>query len=62
MRSYNQIESALKSRNLRTKLQHIENEPENRLTLPPFLLEITLSHLAGTEPDMRIFELSDNRA
>ena len=63
MRSYNQIESALKSRNLRTKLQHIENEPEESFDSAAILTRNQpCPTWLGLSRDMRIFELSDNRA
>lgn len=62
LRSYSQIESEIKKRNLKSKLQQIENEPEESF-------ESAAKHTRnqpcptwlGLSRDMRIFELMDNR-
>ncbi len=62
MRSYDEIETALKTRNRRTKLQQIENEPEETFDSAAIRTRNQpCPTWLGLSRDMRIFELSDNR-
>jgi len=63
LRSYSQIETALKDRKGRTKLQQIESEPEETFDSAAIhTRNQPCTTWLGLSRDMRIFDLSDNRA
>jgi len=63
IRSYRQIETALKGRNLKTRLQQIESEPDESFdSAAARTRNQPCPTWLGLSRDMRIFELSDNRA
>jgi len=63
IRSYTQIETAIKGRKGRTKLQQIENEPEETFDSAAILTRNQpCTNWLGLSRDMRIFDMSDNRA
>lgn len=62
MRSYSQIETTIKDRNGKTKLQQIENEPEETFdSAAKRTRNQPCPTWLGISRDMRIFDLSDNR-
>ncbi|HMK39347.1 MAG TPA: hypothetical protein VK569_08405, partial [Bacteroidota bacterium] len=63
IRTYGQIETAIQNRNLKTRLQHIESEPEESFdSAAARTRNQPCPTWLGLSRDMRIFELSDNRA
>ncbi|MDP2334837.1 MAG: hypothetical protein Q8N05_00005 [Bacteroidota bacterium] len=61
-RSYNQIETAIKNRNLKTKLQQLGNEPEESFDSAAIhTRNQPCPNLLGLSRDMRIFRIMDNR-
>jgi hypothetical protein len=62
LRSYEQIEASIQTRNLKTKLQVIENEPEESFdSASVYTRNQPCPTWLGISRDMHIFELSDNR-